>query len=91
MAMSHRADCVYGIQFHPESVLTDMGEDLLKNFVQKQDENHLDSLYLDLLQRLNFQKLILHLLEPHNNNERRFLMIWKIQVQQRRKRKRQRQ
>jgi para-aminobenzoate synthetase component 2 len=33
MALIHRSDPTYGIQFHPESVLTDTGEALLNNFL----------------------------------------------------------
>ncbi len=33
MALQHREYPVYGVQFHPESVLTEMGHSLLKNFL----------------------------------------------------------
>jgi anthranilate synthase/aminodeoxychorismate synthase-like glutamine amidotransferase len=33
MAVSHRDVPVYGIQFHPEAVLTEYGHELLKNFI----------------------------------------------------------
>jgi len=35
MALSHRERPVYGVQFHPESVLTPLGERLLANFVAR--------------------------------------------------------
>lgn len=36
MAVSHKAYPVYGVQFHPESVLTQGGHDLLRNFLAGQ-------------------------------------------------------
>lgn len=32
-AIRHRAHPVWGVQFHPESILTEKGKDLLKNFL----------------------------------------------------------
>ncbi len=35
MGLCHRQHPVEGIQFHPESFMTEVGKDLLKNFLQK--------------------------------------------------------
>jgi para-aminobenzoate synthetase component 2 len=34
MAMSHRRLPIYGVQFHPESILTEQGLELLKHFIE---------------------------------------------------------
>lgn len=34
MAIRHRDFALYGLQFHPESILTPRGRDILKNFIQ---------------------------------------------------------
>jgi anthranilate synthase/aminodeoxychorismate synthase-like glutamine amidotransferase len=34
MALQHRAYPVYGVQFHPESILTEYGKALLRNFLE---------------------------------------------------------
>jgi anthranilate synthase/aminodeoxychorismate synthase-like glutamine amidotransferase len=33
MGLAHKQAAVYGVQFHPESILTSAGKDLLKNFL----------------------------------------------------------
>ena len=35
MALTHRSYPIYGVQFHPESILTPEGVVILKNFVEK--------------------------------------------------------
>jgi anthranilate synthase component 2 len=34
MGLQHRRDAVYGVQFHPESILTGQGKNLLANFLE---------------------------------------------------------
>ena len=34
MAVSHRSEPVYGVQFHPEAILTEHGHDILRNFCE---------------------------------------------------------
>lgn len=33
MGVKHRDYPIYGVQFHPESILTPRGKDMLKNFI----------------------------------------------------------
>ena len=34
MGLAHRAHRLWGVQFHPESILTPAGKDLLRNFLR---------------------------------------------------------
>lgn len=34
MAVSHKTKPVYGVQFHPEAVLTEYGRELMQNFMK---------------------------------------------------------
>jgi len=35
MALHHKTRPIYGVQFHPESILTEHGHALLKNWLDK--------------------------------------------------------
>ena len=43
MAMSHRTYNVRGVQFHPESIMTDYGKQILKNFFEPLSKNSMKS------------------------------------------------
>jgi anthranilate synthase/aminodeoxychorismate synthase-like glutamine amidotransferase len=34
MGLAHRTQAIFGVQFHPEAILTEQGHDLLRNFIQ---------------------------------------------------------
>ena len=40
MAIRHRKHPIYGVQFHPESILTEGGKTLLNNFLLLQTNTH---------------------------------------------------
>ena len=40
MGVRHREHPVEGIQFHPESIMTEVGKDILRNYLRKVDSRH---------------------------------------------------
>ncbi|NUM48693.1 MAG: aminodeoxychorismate/anthranilate synthase component II [Anaerolineales bacterium] len=53
MALRHKEHPIYGVQFHPESILTTYGKQILKNFLAVKPELH-------------FQKTLIH--EDHQDH-----------------------
>jgi anthranilate synthase component 2 len=49
MGVRHREKAVEGVQFHPESILTEAGHDLLRNFLKQQPGPTLGDPALDTL------------------------------------------
>lgn len=43
MAIAHKKYPVFGLQFHPESIMSDMGQAIMKNFMQTVKEHNYDS------------------------------------------------
>lgn len=39
MAVEHKKYPIYGVQFHPESILTPSGKQMIKNFLEEEKEN----------------------------------------------------
>jgi GMP synthase-like glutamine amidotransferase len=50
MALSHRNWPLYGVQFHPESVLTHQGRTLLGNFLDLAGVSHREALVTDWIE-----------------------------------------
>lgn len=59
MAVQHRTEPVYGLQFHPESILTPDGRSMIKNFLQaagcfeKEDKNMIKEAIVKLTNKEN--------------------------------------
>ena len=40
MALEHKEYPVFGVQFHPESIVTEHGMDMVKNFLEVKNESY---------------------------------------------------
>jgi anthranilate synthase/aminodeoxychorismate synthase-like glutamine amidotransferase len=45
MGVRHRALAIEGVQFHPESIMTQGGKILLKNFLEMEEDGHAEKIH----------------------------------------------
>ena len=45
MGVRHRTFAIEGVQFHPESIMTQGGKILLKNFLEMEEDSHVEKIY----------------------------------------------
>ena len=43
MALTHKKYPLYGVQFHPEAVLTEYGHEMIRNFIELAKEWNLEN------------------------------------------------